>query len=373
MNKLSVILIIAFIMQLMECTLFAQTVVTPRYSSVEANTFSAGNVALFESQATAYIAARGWNNDVSKTGNATGTYNCHSYAWYMSEGGTGTYWINAATKANLQSFDMYNQNTKLPGTSNIGKYMEDGSYIEVPENMATKVFYGTCWTWVYDWGYNIRYWENTCDHSAVIIKSGVNAGKYESKWGSWGRYIHPADKSPYNITNRTFYMKAPNINGPKELLCNNNASYSLSLAPTSVTWDVTSGLTIVSGQGTNNLTVRIDPNAVLGSENGTIQAAAVYYGKKSFYSLPVKVDALKVVDVWANTYTTAVNNTIHFTAAPHVAANFEWRVSGGSYIEWPSGNYNSVTFYNTGTYYVECRINSACGNNHWKGVYVEVN
>jgi hypothetical protein len=61
-------------------------VYTPLGKSVEYQTVSAGDIALFEYQAANYISNRKWTNFVTKTGDATGEYNCHSYAWYKSEG-----------------------------------------------------------------------------------------------------------------------------------------------------------------------------------------------------------------------------------------------------------------------------------------------
>ena len=181
--KKSFLIIILILLQAMKCILFAQTVSTPNGSSVEVNIYSAGNIANLETFAANYIATRGWtttgpNPDIIKTAHATGAYNCHSYAWYMTEGGSSNYWMNAATKADYQLY--YD-----PEPKNIRKYWTDHSYIEVPESVATKVFYGSCWTLNnFTWK-----WENLCDHSAVRITSGAHTGKYESKWGPWGQSI----------------------------------------------------------------------------------------------------------------------------------------------------------------------------------------
>ena len=88
-----VCIIIAVFFQMMVGTLFAQ-VNTPNCTSVDYRSYAAGDVALFESQAAAFLSARGWTGQVTKTGPATGEYNCHSFAWYLSEGGTVNYWIN---------------------------------------------------------------------------------------------------------------------------------------------------------------------------------------------------------------------------------------------------------------------------------------
>ena len=229
-------LIIFILLQAMKCILFAQTVSTPNGSSIEVNIYSAGDISELEDQAAYYIASRGWtttgpNPDIIKTATATGAYNCHSYAWYMTEGGSTNYWMNAATKADYQLY--YN-----PEPKNIRKYWEDGSYVEVQETLATKVFYGSCWTYTFGVGYR-----DSCDHSAIRITSGPNAGKYESKWGAWPRYIHPWDKSPYNTGNRKYYRIKPTISGSSSV-CSVKETFIAENFPDTVTWTCSSNLKI---------------------------------------------------------------------------------------------------------------------------------
>jgi hypothetical protein len=98
--------------------------------------------------------------------NASTTYNCHSYAWNMIEGGS-IFWLN-------QSPDLH-------------KYWDDGSYEETTEGNAKKIFY-----------YN-------GDHSAV--KSTTHPGKYESKWGSMPLMRHDPEYGPtsYSMEYRRYY------------------------------------------------------------------------------------------------------------------------------------------------------------------------
>ena len=155
---------------------------------------AAGDVAALEQEAADWLAEQGWTNDVIKTAPATAEYNCHSYAWNMSEEGI-TCWI-----------DVPNQ------------YWIDKSYIEVSESEATKVLYA--------WG----------EHSAVRITSGEHAGKYESKWGSLPRYIHPYDKSPYYYPERQFYVRP--IIGSKVACCS-GSSFTFNLPSGTISWTVT--------------------------------------------------------------------------------------------------------------------------------------
>ena len=92
-----------------------------------------------------------YNNRITYEGEATYQYNCHAYAWHVSEGG-GKVWIN---------------------TPNDDDYWEDCSYMEVTnQSDATKVsFGGPCdqmWGTCLDTTYT-----NPCDHSAITTSSTV--------------------------------------------------------------------------------------------------------------------------------------------------------------------------------------------------------
>ena len=105
--------------------------------------------------------------------NASATYNCHSYAWNISDGGSRC-WINAAKKLTYDNLMKYWTNDYYGQTSN--------------ENNGTKIFY------------------YKSDHSA--IKSSV-AGMYESKWGRLPLMRHAPNYGPYNnMDTRYYYTKA---------------------------------------------------------------------------------------------------------------------------------------------------------------------
>lgn len=100
----------------------------------------------------------------------TATYNCHSYAWNMSDGGP-VCWINANTRVGSNN-------------DNIEKYWTNDYYWETPSEVyAQKIFY---------------YLE---DHSAV--KSMVS-GMYESKWGIGPLVRHAPGYCPYGSA-RKYY------------------------------------------------------------------------------------------------------------------------------------------------------------------------
>ncbi len=99
--------------------------------------------------------------------NSSQTYNCHSYAWNMSDGGS-VCWINKNDD----------------GSPNLSKYWTDDYYSEVSEAKVLK----------------INYYEG--DHSAV--KSSVS-GMYESKWGAAPLMRHAPGYGPYKDMNKRKY------------------------------------------------------------------------------------------------------------------------------------------------------------------------
>ncbi|MBE6263628.1 MAG: hypothetical protein E7104_06695 [Prevotella sp.] len=102
---------------------------------------------------------------------ASKEYNCHSYAWNISDGGSLKCWIN-------QDF---------MGEPNLAKYWTDDYYSETTEQNAVKVFY-----------YN-----KASDHSAIV--SPTVAGMYESKWGAAPLMRHAPNYGPYPYMNQRKY------------------------------------------------------------------------------------------------------------------------------------------------------------------------
>lgn len=103
---------------------------------------------------------------------ATCTYNCHAYAWYISEGGENC-WIDATSEGSKTVND------------NIRKFWVDGTYVQCDSTEAEKVFY------------------SKGDHSAVVVSPGV----YVSKWGVLPLFQHAPNECPYNYTDKVFYKK----------------------------------------------------------------------------------------------------------------------------------------------------------------------
>lgn len=152
---------------------------------------------------------------------ATNRYNCHAYAWHISEGHSNDYvWIGLGAN--------YHENI----------YWEDGSYIEVPEAIATKISYD----------------EETANHSAMRYDSH----RYISKWGAWPLVIHLPNEVPYNTSRpKKFYIRHPQLLGSSSI-CNMEI-FNLENFPTgcTVNWSVSNNCAqIVSGQGTESVTLQ---------------------------------------------------------------------------------------------------------------------
>jgi len=130
----------------------------------------------------------------------TNRYNCHAYAWHVSEGGNNV-WLGANTST----------------AENI--YWTDGSYIEVPEAAATKISYD----------------EVTANHSAVRI----NSSWYLSKWGEGPLVKHHPNACPYDTSEpKKYYKRKSSISGATSFFDNSFFTLSNYINGTTIQWTV---------------------------------------------------------------------------------------------------------------------------------------
>ncbi|WP_304633367.1 T9SS type A sorting domain-containing protein [uncultured Muribaculum sp.] len=135
---------------------------------------------------------------------ATYTYNCHFYGWYMqSIHNSERLWLN-----------------------NPSIYWESGLYYEVPEKEGEVVLY-------YD---SSDFWYYKCWHSARRI----NSNQYVSKWGAGCLVKHTPTNVPeeYGKSRKYYKRYRPTIDGP--VLTSSSGTYSIDLLPPgySVTWSL---------------------------------------------------------------------------------------------------------------------------------------
>lgn len=145
-------------------------------------------------------------------------FNCHGYAWHMAEGGAPR-WIGwfANTEEDI--------------------YMTDGSYVQV----CSEIYPGKV------------SWPSADDHSAITTPT---PGRWISKWGRAPWLEHDWNDNPYGTSGLKYYAST-SISGSTAALCSGTRNFSvINISGASYTWYVNSNLTIVSGQGTNTVTVQ---------------------------------------------------------------------------------------------------------------------
>lgn len=159
----------------------------------------------------------------------TYSYNCHAYAWWMSEGGNAR-WMNDPSA-----------------------YISDGSYIQTTssENIPKKVAY-----------YNGL----TIDHSAVYTAEADP--RLISKWGDRCLMKHKVLDCPYPTSDIRYYRLKWGISGdelidlqlaPSGIAIPATAVYSVSDFPTicTIEWSVMGAASISNGQFSPSLTLSV--------------------------------------------------------------------------------------------------------------------
>lgn len=150
--------------------------------------------------------------------NPTSTYNCHAYAWHMSEGGNKV-WMGLFTNP-----------TPI--------YWKDNSYVEVNSQAnLRKVSYGMA---------------GLSNHSAITT---IQNDVFISKWGSSSLVKHNKNDCPYISSNIRYFMKNDlYILGSESVIGTQNYNILNYLVGTK-TWTTSNNLHIESGQGTYKITV----------------------------------------------------------------------------------------------------------------------
>ena len=158
--------------------------------------------------------------------NSSATYNCHGYAWHITEGGE-VRWIG------------------LDNMSEEDIYMSDSSYIQVKPTAPAKVSYGYS------------------DHSAVTDGSPT---QLKSKWRDGPLMSHASNYSPpFDNRDLKYFVKISDIIGPDAICNNTTTTYTITSVPTaSYDWHKSSNLNITI----NGNSVSVTPT---GSGNGWIK------------------------------------------------------------------------------------------------------
>ncbi len=164
-------------------TIFLQTIIMCTAQVVDTIYTRGGKpvqVLLFSEMSEAEIAF--WNSyyvqqfpDATLLDNTSQQYNCHSYAWNLTDGGQTICWINDSVYSDVG-----------PNLPNVSKYWTNDYYSQTTAIAAKKIHY-----------YN-------SDHSAVL--STTVSGMYESKWGAAPLMRHAPNYGPYlHMSDRNYY------------------------------------------------------------------------------------------------------------------------------------------------------------------------
>jgi len=209
--------------------------------------FSQPLIAYLDSLGDAYIA----DNDLHaiRIDHASFKYNCHGYAWRMSEGG-------GKVRICSPGDDYYWSDQNWSNDS-------QASYISCSELEATHVSYLPN-------HYPGGGYDSTSDHSARKIQNSYpypvdNTSfpgytlDYVSKWGGWGFYIHEKGHDIYNETGYSYYKLKTNHYGT---LTNQSKTW---IGAGGQTHNITGNITIPE-----NCTLTINPGAIVSGNNHQI-------------------------------------------------------------------------------------------------------
>jgi hypothetical protein len=183
------------------------------------------------------------NFPVTIIGSSSHTYNCHYFAWYLTEGYPDNKgWLNATYGASSQPC-IDPSTIPLPsGTFDTSVFVNvrDGSFVKVCDEIsADKVIY-------------------LCkDHSAS--KSITYPNMWESKLGDGPTVRHTLIGLPINFgsnTDKTFYTSTK-ITGSVSTLSTGTRTFSVKNIPgATYSWTKSSGLTVVGSSNQNTFTVQ---------------------------------------------------------------------------------------------------------------------
>ena len=156
----------------------AATVLTPGGQTVYVCEYTDNMTSLEKAQLAANILTIFPN--VTILAPATPEYNCHCYAWHMTEGHLSQkYWMNPSHN----------------DQPNLSKYWTNDHFVATSGNLYDKIVYSQVSNPTNDSFYT---------HSAVV--SSVS-GYYESKWGSWPLVRHLPNDVPPEYGNFKHYFK----------------------------------------------------------------------------------------------------------------------------------------------------------------------
>lgn len=274
------------------------TVKTPTNVTIDAQNFVGTDFNNSEVDYYNSLWTQGWN--VQILANSTNTYNCHGYAWHMSDGGS-TIWIDDVNQAGNPS---NNVRTKYYSGTN-------STYIEVPTN--------------YREGLKVSYYPR--DHSAVTTS---DPNFLISKWAYGPLVRHNVTQTNFYANSQIRYYEVP-LAGAEPICTSSSQTFStLNISAANYSW---------SG---NNLNIAYAGGSgqVVATATGNVGPSTIGVDIYSGYS-STTIKARK--NVWLGTpnLTKMVNGIV--TGTTPVSAGNSYNLNASSSSPGTSFNYNDYT------------------------------
>ncbi len=267
-------------------------------------------------------------------------YNCHSFAWNMSEQGI-ICWMGYETTT---AEDIY-------------WHTSDGGYMEVStEAEASKVSY------------------SKDNHSAVTTHT---LGIVRSKWGDGPLYEHRIGDGPYiGMDSRKYYkLRVEIAEEDNDIPCyyqtKTFTSPSLNLVGATYTWSCSGNLETFSGQGTNTYTVRVNSTSGqlswvqldithqnFSGDNTDISKTSSSTRKEFWVGPPV------ISNVSGPRYNPPGASAIYSATVEGItpASTYSWSLMPGTFNNYfnPGGLNCYVTWYRAGEYVLKVSASNQC-------------
>ena len=283
-----------------------------------------------------------YDNKITFISEATRSYNCHGYAWHVSEGQDNV-WIN---------------------TPNDDKYWTQGSYKETSSQNNAKVAF-----------------VESADHSAIRTS---HPDTLISKWGQAPKFKHHKNDCQYEPkTNLKYYKLNPGINGTETALCANlerTFTSNTSIPGSTYTWTKDNNLLdYVSGSGSTSYRVKAKTSSgkawlrlqitTPSGEVATTNYKYVWVGKQTLDD---------VTGPGYYPYEGCTNTEYSFSVSPLMdplsQGTVTWSIiPSNGYIYPYYTNYAAITFYYPHAgYRVLANVQNACGTNYAEtSIYIE--
>lgn len=315
------------------------TVQTPmgQTVSVQNGGDTSGWIAIWEAAGAQEITNNGW--DAVRIGAATSNYNCHSFAWYVTEGGNTTNkWMN-------QNLD--------DGSPNLSKYWTNDAYTSTANVIDhEKIFY------------------STGDHSAITT---ATTGKVKSKWGTWPLYEHSTAQCPYNSGALIYNtLKSLSISNSTAVFCSNTQrtlNNGFTASNWNYNWSANGNLYEVSGDFSPNYIVSSNSSPGYGTIDLTVTSPS---GMTAFVQKGIGVIMPYYGDLTYSLYTTGGTPVSYMCANTNYQiflnnnsgcslSNYTWSVPAAWSINYTSGNMISVYTNSLPGGMVETSATTCCG------------